>query len=135
MSDRRWTRFLPSRSKLALAAALLLLAWASIAFLDLAAAKNQALTQHRQAVHKIGVAQGQNEMLHRALDGAQAKQNIIPKAYQYFGWTPKDQTLIVPKIAPADETPAVQQTGPADPWAGLAERLGRTLTNLLNRVE
>ena len=135
MSDRHWTRFLPSRSKLALAAALLLLAWASIAFLDLAAAKNQALTQHRQAVQKVGIAQGQNEILRRALDGAQAEQNIVPKAYQYFGWTPEDQTLIVPKVAPAEEAPPVQETGPADPWTGLAERLGRTLTNLLNRVK
>ncbi len=135
MSDRRWTRFLPSRSKLALAAALLLLTWAGIAFLDLAAAKNQALIQHGRMVHKIGVAQGQNEILHRALDGARAKQNIIPKAYQYFGWTPEDQTLIVPKVAPAEEAPPVQQTVPADPWAGLAERLGRTLTNLLDRVQ
>ncbi len=50
MSGRRWTRFLPSRSKLALVAALLLIAWAGIAFLDLAAAKNQALTQYRQVI-------------------------------------------------------------------------------------
>ena len=135
MSVGRWRRFLPSQSKVALIFGLLLLVWASLAFVDLVTARNQALTKHRQMVQRIGVAQAQGDMLRRALDGARAGQNIIPKAYQYFGLTPEDVTLIVPQVAPESEAASAQRWESVDPWAEIAEWLDQTLTNLLDRVQ
>jgi hypothetical protein len=135
MPDKRGTRFLPNRSKFAFTIGLLLIALAGIAFLDLAATKGEALSEQQQARYKIALIQEQNERLERALEQAREEQNVIPRAFRYFGRMPTDMTLVVPADEPPAEPAQQPQVRPADSRDSLAAQLDRTVASLKKWVE
>jgi hypothetical protein len=122
--QRRLWRFLPDRSQLMLLAGVLIVLFGAVSFVNLAIAKSAALAKERSVQVQLEQARQQNARLQRALQQAQAGQNVMPKAYEYFGMTLPGVTMVLPET-PEDTTvgPVWQEPPPAEPiWLQWWER-------------
>jgi hypothetical protein len=122
--QRRLWRFLPDRSQLMLLAGVLIVLFGAVSFVNLAIAKSAALAKERSVQVQLEQARQQNARLQRALQQAQAGQNVMPKAYEYFGMTLPGVTMVLPET-PQDETigPIWQEPAPEQPiWLQWWER-------------
>ena len=117
MLQRRLWRFLPDRSQLILLASVVIVLFAAVSFVNLAIAKSAALAKERTLQAQLEQAREQHERLQRALQQAQAGQNVMPKAYEYFGMTLPGVTMVLPE-EPGDETvgPILQEPPAAQPF-------------------
>jgi len=123
--QRRLWRYLPDRSQLMLLAGVLIVLFAAVSFVNLAIAKSSALAKERTMRAQLEQAREQNARLQRALGQAQAGQNVMPKAYEYFGMTLPGVTMVLPEEAPSSEPvgPIREEPPPAHPfWLDWWER-------------
>ena len=135
MTWPRWLRFATDRSQLIIITGVLVMVVALFGFAELAVEKSAALVANERAQNELARLEAQNRLLLVSLEQARLGQHVAPKAYQYFGLTPEDVTLIVPQVAPESEAASAQRWESVDPWAEIAEWLDQTLTNLLDRVQ
>ena len=133
MSNRRLTGFLPDRSGVLLLAAALTAALALLGFGTLVINKGEALVDQQQARVQLAEMQAQNRRLTTALEQARNGENIIPRAYQYFGRIPPGLTIVEGEPADSDASP--QQPAGLPWWAQLVGQIRQGLTNLRIRLE
>jgi hypothetical protein len=133
MSNRRLMGFLPDRSGVLLLAAALTAALALLGFGTLVINKGEALVDQQQARVQLAEMQAQNRRLTTALEQARSGQNIIPRAYQYFGRIPPGLTIVEGEPTESDASP--QPSAGLPWWAQLLEQARQGLTNLRIRLE
>jgi hypothetical protein len=133
MSNRRLLGFLPDRSGVLLLAAALTAALALLGFGTLVINKGEALLDQQQARVQLAEIQAQNRRLTAALEQARNGQNIIPRAYQYFGRIPDGLIIVEGEPAPGDSSPQPSDGLPW--WAQLLEQARQGLTNLRIGIE
>jgi hypothetical protein len=128
MSNRRLLGFLPDRSGVLLLPAALTAAVALLGFGTLVISRGEALADQQRAREQLVEAQAQNRRLTAALEQAQNGQNIIPRAYQYFGRIPDGLTIF--EGEPAESNAPPQPSAGPPWWVQLLEQVRQGLTNL-----
>jgi hypothetical protein len=120
-----WRRFLPDRSQLMLLVIVVMGLAAGVSFVNLGITRNTVLAANRIAHERLAEAQEQNVLLGQALASAQQGENILPKAYEYYGETrPGVMTFEIKPVAPdaAADGAGAQRAGPPF-WGDWWERL------------
>jgi hypothetical protein len=144
MSQQRWRRLLPDSSQLWILAAVLVVIFGGVSFVNVASAKSEALARKR-------AVQGQLQQLHeqrQLLEAARAthSQTVELQARRYFGFSFAGETKIIGKVAqpagtatpgpvPAPAlTPDDEAVSPPI-WQGWWDKAVSTLTNIPNWIK
>jgi hypothetical protein len=124
-----YRRLLPDRSAVMLLAIAVTAALALLGFGNLVIIRREALTEQQQVRQQLEVLQEQNRMLLSALEKAQHRQNIAPRAYQYYHRVPPGQIIF--EEQPVEGAVTVQPGSTEGPalWMQWVEQLRLTLTN------
>ena len=108
MFTQRWLRLLPGRSQLMLLGGVAFAVFMIISFADLAVSKSAMMASHQQAQALVARLRAQRGALQRELDRAQSDQQVMSKAFAYFGQGRSGVNVVVgqsdavPAAAPAD---------------------------------
>jgi outer membrane PBP1 activator LpoA protein len=124
-----YRRLLPDRSSVMLLAIAVTAALTLLGFGNLVIIRRDALTEQQQVRQQLEVRQEQNRMLLSALEKAQHRQNIAPRAYEYYHRLPPG--LIIFEEQPVEGAVTAHPGGANGPalWMQFVERLRLTLTN------
>ncbi len=122
MAQKRWWRILPDRSQFTVLAIALAFLLAAVSFVNLAAAKGQALAERQAARQAVQQAEEQKTRLQDLLTGLQRGQGLPARAWQYFGFTASGVTVVVPQRT---AEPGAASRMPAEPpyWDAWWQRL------------
>jgi hypothetical protein len=134
MSYRRLLGFLPDRSGLMLLAVALTAGLALLGFGGLVISKAEALADQHQAREQLALLQEQQRRLISALGQAEAEQNIVPRAWEFYHRLPPG--LIVIEGEPAEgDTASSSSADDLPQWVQMLDQVMQGLTKLRKGIQ
>lgn len=112
MLTQRWSRFIPSRPRLALLLGLMALVAVLFVLTDLALTKSNMMARYLRAEATVEQLTRQKSELQHELERAQQGQHLPQQAFEQFGMAPPQVGIIVGQGEKASSQPTAEAQVP-----------------------